>query len=168
MDNLKIYCHLGIRLGCCFSLKNIDTSLYNVSVVSRNYFLFTPLLPSVPTGTVDMRSIIEPIRSMIRKCRGEVNYYEAEAIGIDPVNNKLTIQQSTTVHSGHSGDDTSSNDPKIHQEHKMEHITTELNYDYLVVGIGAQPSTFGILGWLNIQHLLKYAIQLKLKRKLSI
>ena len=37
----------------------------------------------------------------------------------------------------------------------MEHITTELNYDYLVVGIGAQPSTFGILGWLNIQHLLK-------------
>lgn len=138
---------LGSGWGAVSLLKNIDTSLYNVSVVSpRNYFLFTPLLPSVPTGTVDMRSIIEPIRSMIRRCRGEVNYYEAEAIGIDPVNNKLTIQQSTTVHSGHSGDDTSSNDPKIHQEHKMEHITTELNYDYLVVGIGAQPSTFGIPG----------------------
>ena len=58
---------LGSGWGAVSLLKNIDTSLYNVSVVSpRNYFLFTPLLPSVPTGTVDMRSIIEPIRSMIR------------------------------------------------------------------------------------------------------
>ena len=94
-----------------------------------------------------------------------MNYYEAEAIGIDPVNNKLTIQQSTTVHSGHSGDDTSSNDPKIHQEHKMEHITTELNYDYLVVG-GAQPSTFGIPGVAEHSTFVKVRDSIKIKKKI--
>ncbi|KAG1347194.1 External alternative NAD(P)H-ubiquinone oxidoreductase B4, mitochondrial [Cocos nucifera] len=49
-------------------LKNLDTSLYDVQVVSpRNYFAFTPLLPSVTCGTVESRSIIEPIRNIVKK-----------------------------------------------------------------------------------------------------
>lgn len=51
-------------------LRNIDTSLYDVHVVSpRNYFTFTPLLPSVTCGTVEARSIVEPIRNIVRKVR---------------------------------------------------------------------------------------------------
>lgn len=123
-------------------LKNLDTSLYNVVIVSpRNYFLFTPLLPSVPTGTVEIRSIIEPVRSITRKKANEVIYLEAEATDIDPVNNKVTIRQSTTVHSGHSGTDTGSSKPTYGED-----IVTSLNYDYLVIGVGAKPSTFGIPG----------------------
>lgn len=49
-------------------LKNLDTSLYDVKVVSpRNYFAFTPLLPSVTCGTVEPRSIVEPIRNIMKK-----------------------------------------------------------------------------------------------------
>lgn len=49
-------------------LKNLDTSLYDVQVVSpRNYFAFTPLLPSVTCGTVEARSIVEPIRNIVKK-----------------------------------------------------------------------------------------------------
>lgn len=49
-------------------LKNLDSSLYDVQVVSpRNYFAFTPLLPSVTCGTVEARSIVEPIRKIIKK-----------------------------------------------------------------------------------------------------
>lgn len=49
-------------------LKNLDSSMYDVHVVSpRNYFAFTPLLPSVTCGTVDARSIVEPVRNIIRK-----------------------------------------------------------------------------------------------------
>lgn len=135
---------LGSGWGSVSILKNLDTSLYNVVVVSpRNYFLFTPLLPSCPTGTIELRSIIEPIRTVTRRRPGEVIYLEAEATDIDPVNNKLTIKQSTTVQSGHSGKDTSSSKSTLVG---VEEITTSLNYDYLVVGVGAQPSTFGIPG----------------------
>jgi hypothetical protein len=49
-------------------LKDLDASLYDVQVVSpRNYFAFTPLLPSVTVGTVEARSIVEPIRNMVKK-----------------------------------------------------------------------------------------------------
>jgi len=49
-------------------LKNLDCSRYEVKVISpRNYFAFTPLLPSVTCGTVEPRSIIEPIRRMFEK-----------------------------------------------------------------------------------------------------
>lgn len=133
---------LGSGWGSISLLKNLDTTLYNVVVVSpRNYFLFTPLLPSCPTGTVELRSIVEPVRAITRRRPGEVIYLEAEATAIDHVNNKITIKQSTTVHSGHSGKDTSSAKSTL-----SEDIVTSLNYDYLVVGVGAQPSTFGIPG----------------------
>lgn len=138
---------LGSGWGSISLLKNLDTSLYNVVIVSpRNYFLFTPLLPSCPTGTVEIRSIIEPVRTITRKLKGEVIYLEAEATEIDPVEQKITIKQSTTVHSGHSGSDTSSSKSTIADYGGVEEISTSLNYDYLVVGVGAQPSTFGIPG----------------------
>lgn len=39
---------------------------YDVTLVSpRNYFLYTPLLPSAATGTVEPRSIVDPVRSHI-------------------------------------------------------------------------------------------------------
>lgn len=49
-------------------LKDLDVSSYDVQVVSpRNYFAFTPLLPSVTCGTVEARSIAEPVRNIIKK-----------------------------------------------------------------------------------------------------
>ena len=47
-----------------FSLaKQADLSLFDLTLVSpRNHFLFTPLLPSTTVGTIEFRSIIEPIR----------------------------------------------------------------------------------------------------------
>ncbi len=40
---------------------------YEVVVVSpRNYFCYTPLLPAVATGTIEERSVIEPVRHFIR------------------------------------------------------------------------------------------------------
>lgn len=154
---------LGSGWGSISLLKNLDTTLYNVVVVSpRNYFLFTPLLPSVPTGTVDARSIIEPVRAITRRCPGEVIYLEAEATDIDPVNNKITIKQSTTVHSGHSGKDTGSAKSTL-----SEDIITSLNYDYLVVGVGAQPSTFGIPGVAENSYFLKeVSDSIKIRKRL--
>lgn len=159
---------LGSGWGSISLLKNLDTTLYNVVVVSpRNYFLFTPLLPSCPTGTVELRSIIEPVRSITRNSPGEVIYLEAEATDIDPVNNKLTLKQSTTVHSGHSGKDTGSAKSTVSEYSGVEEITTSLNYDYLVVGVGAQPSTFGIPGVAEHSTFLKeVSDSIKIRKRL--
>lgn len=49
-------------------LKSLKDPSYDVQVISpRNYFAFTPLLPSVTCGTVEPRSIVEPIRNIVRK-----------------------------------------------------------------------------------------------------
>lgn len=44
-------------------IKVIDTDTYNVIMVSpRNHFMFTPMLPSTAVGTVEFRSLLEPVR----------------------------------------------------------------------------------------------------------
>lgn len=49
-------------------LKDLDASKYDVQVVSpQNYFSFTPLLPSVTCGSVEARSIVEPVRNIVKK-----------------------------------------------------------------------------------------------------
>ncbi|XP_027346647.1 external alternative NAD(P)H-ubiquinone oxidoreductase B1, mitochondrial-like isoform X2 [Abrus precatorius] len=59
---------LGTGWAATSFLKDLDASLYDVQVVSpRNYFAFTPLLPSVTCGTVEARSIVEPVRNIIKK-----------------------------------------------------------------------------------------------------
>lgn len=51
---------LGTGWGATSLLKSIDTKEFNVVVISpRNYFLFTPLLPSAAVGTISPRSIIQ-------------------------------------------------------------------------------------------------------------
>src|SRR5436305_10740067 len=43
----------------------------------RNYFLFTPLLPSAVTGTVEVRNILEPARRRLRGVRVVEGFAEA-------------------------------------------------------------------------------------------
>ncbi|KAI8388845.1 uncharacterized protein BYT42DRAFT_611843 [Radiomyces spectabilis] len=118
---------LGSGWASTSFLKAIDTDQYNVVVVSpRNYFLFTPLLPSCTVGTVDVRSIVEPVRFITRHKSRVVKVYEAECTEIDPEKKEITIIDNSEV--------------KGSQE-----IST-LPYDYLVIGVGATNQTFGIKG----------------------
>lgn len=40
--------------------------MFDIVLVSpRNYFLYTPLLPAVAAGSMEERSIVEPVRSII-------------------------------------------------------------------------------------------------------
>lgn len=114
----------GTGWGSVSLLKKLDTENYNVIVVSpRNYFLFTPLLPSCTTGTVEHRSIMEPIRNFLRHKRATVKYYEAEATKIDYENRKVYINDDSEV--------------------KGDISSTEVSFDLLVVGVGAENATFG-------------------------
>ena len=139
---------LGSGWGAISFIKALDkkrtTDMFNVVVVSpRNYFLYTPLLPGVATGAIETRSIVESIRRPIAE-KG-FKYYEAAATGVDAqkktvsfTNRYLTSATATKWLpnvggvSGESG------------KHKSQHF--QINYDYLVVAVGAIPNTFGVPG----------------------
>ncbi|MED6145616.1 External alternative NAD(P)H-ubiquinone oxidoreductase B3, mitochondrial [Stylosanthes scabra] len=109
-------------------IKSMKNTSYDIHVVSpRNYFAFTPLLPSVTCGTVEARSIVEPIRNISRKSGVNIEFSEAECYKIDPKNRKVYCRA----------------DP----DKKMGGIEDfSLDYDYLVIAMGAKSNTFNTPG----------------------
>lgn len=72
---------LGSGWGSVAMLKNINPDAYHITVVSpSNYFLFTPLLPSATVGTLEVRSLIEPIRRITRAIGGHFLKASAEDV----------------------------------------------------------------------------------------
>ncbi|CBI33303.3 unnamed protein product, partial [Vitis vinifera] len=118
-------------------LKNLNNSSYDVQVVSpRNYFAFTPLLPSVTCGSVEARSIVEPIRNIVKKKNVEIHFWEAECIKIDAENKKVYCK--------------SSQDTNLNGEEEFV-----VDYDYLVIAMGARSNTFNTPGVVENCHFLK-------------
>jgi NADH:ubiquinone reductase (non-electrogenic) len=118
---------LGTGFAAFSCLKKINYRYYNVSVVSpQNHFLFTPLLPSTTVGTIEFRSIIEPIRKL-----KNIHYYQAKCTGIDLPNRSI---QCTDLN-------TSNN--------------FTLNYDILVLAVGEITNTFNIEGVNDYAYFLK-------------
>ncbi|KAF8269448.1 FAD/NAD-P-binding domain-containing protein [Lactarius quietus] len=108
-------------------LKSIDTADYNVTVISpRNFFLFTPLLPSVAVGTLASNSILQPIRYLTRHKERKITVIEAEAKSVDPAAKTITFADETEV--------------------QGEVSSTTIPFDYLVYAVGAETQTFGIPG----------------------
>lgn len=69
---------------------------------------------------------MEPIRNIIRHKKAAVKYYEAEATKIDYEKKIVHIKDDSDV--------------------KGEKVETEIPFDMLVVGVGAENATFGIPG----------------------
>lgn len=103
-------------------LRDLDIDIYNVVVISpRSYFLFTPLLPSCTTGLVEEHSLMEPIRNFL-KGKGSVEFYEAEAMTVDPERRVVHIKGTPTI--------------------EGKGAQSEISYDMLVLGVGADNATF--------------------------
>ncbi len=128
---------LGSGWGALSILHHLEPDQFDITVVSpRNYFLFSPLLPSVTVGTVESRSIVEPIRKLIRKIhKTDTKFLEAECIDIDPTNKKITCEDKSGI---------------VGAVSKME-----LEYDLLVVAVGATSNTFNTPGVEEHCHFLK-------------
>lgn len=110
---------LGSGFAAYSLLKHVDVRAFDVTVVSRrNHFLFTPLLPSTTVGTVEFRTIIEPVR----RCRTGFQFLlgDAEALDFD--------RKTLRCRSLDGG------------------CVWEQPYDLLAIGVGAIPNTFGVPG----------------------
>ncbi|KAJ2786575.1 hypothetical protein GGI15_001413 [Coemansia interrupta] len=119
---------LGSGWGAVSILKTIDADAYDVLVVSPdNYFIFTPLLPSVTVGTVEFRSVMEAIRRVVKRIQGA--YMEAAAVDVDFGRKYVLVE-------------------------KAGEGRVWVPYDRLVVGVGAQGITHGAKG-LEHCHRLK-------------
>lgn len=137
---------LGSGWAAVKFLLNVDTQKYDVTVISpRNFFLFTPFLPSCVVGTVEARSIVEPIRQLLqydarpltRKFKDKIagitpenftpaRFLEAACTKIDHANNCVYCQDISTV--------------------AAECETFTVDYDKLVVAVGATSNTFNTPG----------------------
>ncbi|KAK5673547.1 NADH:ubiquinone oxidoreductase [Batrachochytrium dendrobatidis] len=118
---------LGSGWAATSFLTDLDTDHYNVVIVSpRNYFLFTPLLPSCTVGTVELRSIMQPIRYLTRFKKRQVVFIEGDCNSIDPTTKTLSVSDNSEI---------------VGVVSKQT-----IPYDYLVVACGAENATFGIPG----------------------
>jgi NADH:ubiquinone reductase (non-electrogenic) len=118
---------LGSGFGAFSCLKRVSPKYYDISIVSpRNHFLFTPLLPSTTVGTIEFRSIIEPIRNI-----KDAHYYQSYCTKIETAANKVHCIDSDTGKE------------------------FELTYDMLVVSVGEITNTYNIEGVKEYAYFLR-------------
>lgn len=123
-ENLVI---LGSGWGAVALTQGIDTKKFNVTIVSpRNYFLFTPLLPATTTGTIDSRTITEPIRNLIMGRDPRITYYEASCTEIDVKSKVIKCEDISPF--------------------KSASPVFTIPYNKLVLAVGATSNTFGTKG----------------------
>ncbi|XP_041990005.1 internal alternative NAD(P)H-ubiquinone oxidoreductase A1, mitochondrial-like isoform X1 [Salvia splendens] len=122
---------LGTGWAGCRLMKDIDTNIYDIVCISpRNHMVFTPLLASTCVGTLEFRSVAEPIGRIQPAISREPGsfFFLANCMGVDFQNHQVHCQ---TVTEG---------------VNTLEPWNFKVAYDKLVIASGAEASTFGIKG----------------------
>lgn len=100
-------------------ISHLPKDLFRVTMVSpTNHFLFTPLLPSAAVGTVELRSILEPVR----RRRPWVELLEGAALSIDFAARRVACRSAVSGESFGVG------------------------FDRLLIAVGAAVADYGIAG----------------------
>lgn len=134
---------LGGGWGSVALLKTLNCDDYHVTLVSpTNYFLFTPMLPSATVGTLELRSLVEPVRRIIKRVKG--HFLRGTAEDIDFSNRLVEISQK----------DASGVEQRFY-----------LPYDKLVIGVGSTTNTHGVEGLENCHFLKDIDDARNIKRK---
>ncbi|XP_042399682.1 internal alternative NAD(P)H-ubiquinone oxidoreductase A1, mitochondrial-like [Zingiber officinale] len=123
---------LGTGWAGCRFLKGLDAKLYDIVCISpRNHMVFTPLLASTCVGTLEFRSVAEPVsRIQSALARSPDSYfYLASCTGIDTDKHEVYCESVP-------GDG-----QPPHSPHRFR-----VAYDKLVIAAGADPLTFNIKG----------------------
>jgi len=90
-----------------------------IVLISReNFSLFTPMLPEVSSGALDVRHVVTPIRSQLRRVR----FILADVHALDVGAREVAIT------------------------HTLTGLVERIAYDQLVIALGSSTSTFGLPG----------------------
>lgn len=122
---------LGTGWAACRFLKGLDTKLYDVVCISpRNHMVFTPLLASTCVGTLEFRSVAEPVSRIQPALAGAPNsyFYLANCTGVDTDKHEVYCEVAANA------------------ALPSEPYRFKVAYDKLVIAAGADPLTFNIKG----------------------
>ncbi|KAL2761107.1 hypothetical protein ACRALDRAFT_2039600 [Sodiomyces alcalophilus JCM 7366] len=123
---------LGGGWGSVAMLKELNPDEYHVTVVSpKNYFLFTPMLPSATVGTLELRSLVEPMRRILGRVHG--HFIRAKAEDVDFSHKLVEVSQVSP---------------------EGEEVRFYVPYDKLVIAVGSKTNPHGVHGLENA-HFLK-------------
>jgi len=90
-----------------------------VTLVNReNFFLFTPMLHEVAASDLDLTTIVNPVRRMLKR----VNFFAGQVENIDLENKRVEVS------------------------HGFDHHNHWLEYDYLVLGLGSITNFYNLPG----------------------
>lgn len=123
---------LGTGWGACRLLKDLDTHIYDIVCVSpRNHMVFTPLLASTCVGTLEFRSVAEPVRIIQPALAKDPDsfFFLARCTEIDTANREVHCESVHDEATQTAGGD-----------------KFKIAYDKLVIATGAEATTFGIQG----------------------
>lgn len=95
MKKTKKILILGCGFGGVYAYKSFSAQVhaeYEIIIVDKNnYFLFTPLLHEVATGSLGDTQIVEPIRSFLKK---DTKFIQAKVQGINTQKQEVDIGQT--------------------------------------------------------------------------
>jgi NADH:ubiquinone reductase (H+-translocating) len=115
---------LGGGFGGIYAALRLEKTLrryddFEVTLVTRdNYFLFTPMLPEIAAGDLELNTIINPLRKLLKRVMTFVGTIEA----IDLDDRLVAISHGEDGH--------------LHQ----------LPFDYLILALGSDTNYFGLPG----------------------
>jgi NADH dehydrogenase len=115
---------LGGGFGGLYAAIELEKTLakdagVEITLVNReNFFLFTPMLHEVAASDLDVTNIVNPIRKMLRR----VHFFAGEVRSIDLAAKRVAVS------------------------HGFDHHDHELEYDYLVLSLGAVTNFYNLPG----------------------
>jgi NADH dehydrogenase len=124
MDKKSRVLILGGGFGGLYAALHLDKTIardpdIEVTLVSReNFILFTPMLPEVAAGDLDLTDIVSPLRQMLK----HVQVLVADVESIDPVERRVNLAYG------------------LNDGQKI------LSYDHLLIALGSETSFFNLPG----------------------
>lgn len=135
---------VGGGWGAVGVLNTLKPGDYHVTLISpETYTTFTPLLPSAAVGTVQVRSLVEPLRKIVARLRGHV----LNAKAVDLVMSERLLEVEVVSASDHK--------QRIY-----------VPYDKLVIAVGSTSSTHGVPGLENCFQLKTIGDAQKIRQRI--
>ncbi|KAM6488404.1 FAD/NAD(P)-binding domain-containing protein [Trichoderma sp. SZMC 28011] len=133
--------------GYTFS-RTLDPSKYERIVISpRSYFVFTPLLASTSVGTLEFRAVLEPVRRL----PGGVRFHQGWADEVDFSRKVVRVEANAVDPLPDAMPPSTSPNPS----QPLRGELFDVEYDKLVIAVGAYSQTFGIQGVREHAHFLR-------------
>ncbi|KAI0086410.1 nucleotide-binding domain-containing protein [Irpex rosettiformis] len=135
---------VGAGWGAVGILNTLNFGDYHVTVISpETYTTFTPLLPSAAVGTVQVRSLVEPIRKIIARLHGHL----ITAKAVDLVMSERLVEVQLQLPDG-----------------RYQNIYVP--YDKLIIAVGSTSSTYGVPGLENCFQLKTVGDALRMRQRI--